>query len=1240
MADPTRVEAPAAHVSSPQSGQEGQNGQIGHDSDQYDSAGEEIPPPILSPSSLHSQQSLPPGSNTATVHPGSPNANELPTVILPPAELNPLAAPPPVRGGQRMKISSMTHFYMMRVVCLLTVVTGLNYLVWKMTMIVQHIGDAGPICILFFLTELIVFVCSLMLVLELSVPARERAAATIPPAGPFPFVSLFICCCKESVDIIQDTVRGALAQEYPSNRYTVWVLDDGGDDALQKWVEAVGQEEGGRLRYVRRPKPKGLPHHFKAGNINWGLTQAGGDYVAIFDADMIPNPFYITSILPHFTSEKIAFVQCPQAFYNIVKGDPLNDSSQDFYDVLLPYRDGRNSAQCVGTGVMMRASCLRENGGFTTGSITEDFDTAMSFHSRGYDTAYINQRLQAGLAPWSLEGYIKQHQRWATGSLQILFHRNPLLLMDKRFSLYRRVSYWYAGVQYYMNVIVLMILVLPPVILAFDFRIMVRGPVFTMTRLYVIFLVPYAVFSRLLCYGLFSRLPTAMMVQLRSEQVWYWMAPYNCMAILRFFFPFITKSFVATGSMKRTTSVLSRLATVWFHITYAVLSLGVVTWKLNMLVPVIYVLNAGNHPKSEDRKKMISYDKDGRPIIHQASLWPQKDNAMWLFFIIPTFWAAVLLFYFYAAIFNYSPPFCTKSKSLQWYSTSKLIGLDHWMVTIALVGFLLISASIYLSWRTYIIVHYFAKLTSVGLLYYAIEVLIFLNTLLFVMEICRPPREREQRRMPLDPLPPRVSIFVCCCNEALDVIQDTVVAAAHQDYPSNRYRVWVLDDGSDDNLKAWVEGVGVEEGGGSSIRYVRREKPKGKPHHFKAGNINNGLRLLAAELGGEKDEFVMLLDADMIPSTSILTRLLPHFENDNIAFVQCPQAFYNLADGDPLNDTALDFYNLILPCRDARNSAQCVGTGAVFRISSLQENGGFTTGSITEDFDTALHLHARGYKSIYVRERLQVGLVPWSFDAFVKQHQRWALGSLQILYKRNPLFMRSPGLSVYQRIVYWYTGFQYLLSLLVLVILVLPVVVVAFDLQAMVPVKHVNISKRHITLMNWYWLASFNCAAIWRFIVPSAPKAFEATGSTTRRQHTGIRFLTFHMAYCGIALLVVACKLLVTNYHDCGHLLKVAMWVPFILFEVQCMMVPIVYILRQQSHPKVEHRRELLIYDINGVPHAEPAQLDAHYSYWLMLFYILPMAWLGIVLACYYIALTGYNPPFCTYTQVFDSGNV
>ncbi|CAI7885396.1 unnamed protein product, partial [Closterium sp. NIES-54] len=244
------------------------------------------------------------------------------------------------------------------------------------------------------------------------------------------------------------------------------------------------------------------------------------------------------------------------------------------------------------------------------------------------------------------------------------------------------------GVQYYLNVIVIMILVLPVLILALDLRIMPPGPIFETTRLYIILLVPYVFTSRLLCLGLFSRLPNGMMVQLRGEQVWYWMSFFNCMAILRFFFPFISKKFEATGSTKKKApAVWERLMTVWFHVGFCVAGVGAVAWRFatvdfhdcgmllkvtswapfilfsvqSMLVPIIHVIMSPTHPKVEERRKYLSYDEYGVPYLRPEQLLPKRDYRILLFNIIPAIWAVTIGFYFYAAITNFRPGFCTKS---------------------------------------------------------------------------------------------------------------------------------------------------------------------------------------------------------------------------------------------------------------------------------------------------------------------------------------------------------------------------------------------------------------------------------------------------------------------------------------------------------------------------------------------------------------------------------------------------
>eukprot|EP00850_Spirogloea_muscicola_P017740 SM000155S01669 [mRNA] locus=s155:215267:219042:+ [translate_table: standard] len=592
---------------------------------------------------------------------------------------------PPAASITGDSMSPALHHALMVATMLLVCAGGGAYLGWKLNMVVRNIATIGPTPILFLATEVSIYLSTLVLFLEVSRPARERPAKLMPSAGPFPVVSILVCCCNEDLEVIQDTVRAAASQKYPTSYFTVWVCDDGGDDKLKDWVEVEGAETGGRVRYLRRSKPKGVPHHFKAGNINWGLRHASGDFVAILDADMIPSRFFLASMLPHFDSDNVAFVQSPQAFYNIVRGDPLNDASQDFYDVILPYRDGRNSAQCVGTGMVIRSSCLRQIQGFTTGSITEDFDTALTLHSQGYNSVYITQRLQAGLAAWTLQGYIKQHQRWATGSLQILFKHNPLFRRGHQFSLYRRIIYWYAGVHYFQNVVVLLMMILPIFILAFDLRIMAGG--YKTAKVYIILLVPYVVASRIMCYIFFCRLPKSINVQIRGEQCWYWMAPYNCWAIARVFFPWFTSRFEATGSTKKKAiNWTDNFGIVWFHVVYCIAGGVVIAYKMamldyrdcgallkvtswvpfllfgmqNMFVPVLHVMMERWHPRPSSRRAMLNFDEYGVPILAPQQLVPLPDWRVPLYTVVPIVWFLVCAFYFFAAVSGYEPPFCTR----------------------------------------------------------------------------------------------------------------------------------------------------------------------------------------------------------------------------------------------------------------------------------------------------------------------------------------------------------------------------------------------------------------------------------------------------------------------------------------------------------------------------------------------------------------------------------------------------
>jgi cellulose synthase (UDP-forming) len=248
-------------------------------------------------------------------------------------------------------------------------------------------------------------------------------------------------------------------------------------------------------------------------------------------------------------------------------------------------------------------------------------------------------------------------------------------------------------------------------------------------------------------------------------------------------------------------------------------------------------------------------------------------------------------------------------------------------------------------------------------------------------------------------------------------------------------------------------------------RYIARPKPKGKPHHAKAGNINYAI--FSGETTGD---FILTLDADHIPKPQFVQRVLPYFytynlntgayESNQIAFVQTPQAFYNIPPGDPFGHEAHLFYGPIQQGKDGMNSAFYTGTNAVLRREALinvgLQNfaddfsrdaqrldefdlvGGVSSNSITEDMNTAMRLHAAGWKSAYHHEELSVGLAPDDLSSTLKQKLRWAQGTLQVLLRENPF--SKPGLSFWQQLQYFQTMYSYFSGFATVVFLACPIV--------------------------------------------------------------------------------------------------------------------------------------------------------------------------------------------------------
>ena len=258
-------------------------------------------------------------------------------------------------------------------------------------------------------------------------------------------------------------------------------------------------------------------------------------------------------------------------------------------------------------------------------------------------------------------------------------------------------------------------------------------------------------------------------------------------------------------------------------------------------------------------------------------------------------------------------------------------------------------------------------------------------------------------------------------------------------------------------------------------RYIARPKPKGKPHHAKAGNINYAI--FSGETVGD---FILTLDADHVPKPEFLQRVLPYFytynldtgqyESNRIAFVQTPQTFSNLPPSDPFGHQAHLFYGPIQQGKDGMNAAFYTGTNAVLRrlalisvglqhfsdefirdekrLDEFELVGGVSSHSITEDMNTAMRLHAAGWKSAYHHEELAVGLAPDDLGSTLKQRLRWAQGTIQVLQRENPL--TKPGLTIWQQLQYFQTMYSYFSGFFTVIFIACPII---FFFTGIIPLR-------------------------------------------------------------------------------------------------------------------------------------------------------------------------------------------
>lgn len=505
---------------------------------------------------------------------------------------------------------------------------SLLYLVWRALFSLRP-GWAYLLSVPLLVGEAACFlVCNCFLLSVWSVVQRLqlRLDAMLPPEA-WPAVDVYVVAYNEPLEVVEPTVIAAVNLEYPGDKLTVHVLDDGGSEELAAAVQRLGVQarlmgRRAKLEYVARQKKKGVPHHAKAGNINSCLLGGGGSapFVLVLDCDMIVHPEFLLRVMPHFfrqeggpgsrdanaapqgkegaapcwvLKEKLAFVQTPQDFWNVSPSDPLMHAGRFFYGPQMQGRDGIGACPCCGTGVVFQRSCLVSIGGQALSSVTEDANTSLYLLAAGFSTIYLNERLSFGLAPVDVGGAFAQRLRWSMGSLQIMQKENPM--QQAGLTVPQRLLFWEAGAYHYLSLITVAYILLPLIFCWTRWGVVVIHRFWMFAAVFTF----YYGLNRFLVYWAHREVEGGMLELWRGAQSWVWLAPNHLRAIWRVHvaemritkwicsfeigFAVTSKDLSATHSALR-----DALAVTWPHLLYyalfaATLAYAVVTGERGVL---------------------------------------------------------------------------------------------------------------------------------------------------------------------------------------------------------------------------------------------------------------------------------------------------------------------------------------------------------------------------------------------------------------------------------------------------------------------------------------------------------------------------------------------------------------------------------------------------------------------------------------------------------------------------------
>jgi cellulose synthase/poly-beta-1,6-N-acetylglucosamine synthase-like glycosyltransferase len=284
----------------------------------------------------------------------------------------------------------------------------------------------------------------------------------------YPLVTVQLPLYNEKF-VVERLLQAVVNLRYPADKLEIQILDDSTDETsdLIRIFLKKNSSTGIRIVHIQRTDRTG----FKAGALAHGTTSCSGEFIAIFDADFVPDPEFLLKTIPHFQRPELALVQT--RWLHINEEDSILTRAQavmlntHFTVEHMGRMKAKSFINFNGTAGVWRKLCIEEAGGWQADTLTEDLDLSFRVQALGWKFEYLFDVGSPAELPSTFAAFRTQQYRWSKGAAECL-RKNIGLLWRSNVSATAKVVGSFHLLNSSVYLLVVLILLLGPAVFYFD----------------------------------------------------------------------------------------------------------------------------------------------------------------------------------------------------------------------------------------------------------------------------------------------------------------------------------------------------------------------------------------------------------------------------------------------------------------------------------------------------------------------------------------------------------------------------------------------------------------------------------------------------------------------------------------------------------------------------------------------------------------------------------------------------